>query len=66
MSKDFNKIIDGIKSIHLSVEEKGRIWHNVDAYVVNNPVDETPVIRRTQHGRLSPFSFIHNVWLCFL
>ncbi len=57
MSKDFNKIIDGIKSIHLSVEEKGRIWHNVDAYVVNNPVDETPVIRRTQHGRLSPFFF---------
>lgn len=57
MSKDFNKIIEGIKSIHLSVEERGRIWHNIDAYVANNPVDETPVIRRAQHGRLSPFFF---------
>lgn len=57
MNKDFNKIIEGIKSINLSTSERERIWHNVDAYVANNPVDNTPVIRRAQHGRLSPFFF---------
>ncbi len=57
MSEKFNKIIDGIKSISLSTEEKKRLWHNVDAYVLNNPVVEAPVIRRVNHGKLSPFFF---------
>lgn len=57
MNDNFNKIIESAKSVLLSSEEKNRLWHNIDAYVANNPVVEVPVIRRAKHGTLSPFFF---------
>jgi hypothetical protein len=57
MNDNFNKIIESIRSINLSADESKRIWHNVDAYVANNPTEETPVIRRTKNVGFSPFFF---------
>lgn len=58
MDKKLNKIIDAVKSVKLSQQEKERVWHNVDAYVLNNHVERTKAFR-FRVSMISPY-FAHS------
>lgn len=69
MNREFKKTIKNIKTILLSEKEKQHLWHNVDAYVRNNPVKETPAIfvsiKEVKHKIFSPY-FVHTQRLVVL